>query len=50
MAFEEGEAGGEAAEESEAETGEEVLAGGARGGGHRLEVGPGCLLHEAVAD
>jgi hypothetical protein len=42
-----GEAGGEA----EAEAAEKVgWAGGARGGGHGLEVGPGGLFDQAVAD
>lgn len=42
---------GEAGGEPEAETAEEVgWAGGARGGGHGLEVGPGGLFDQAVAD
>ncbi|KAM1093541.1 hypothetical protein ACFX2B_008535 [Malus domestica] len=43
---EEGEAGGEL----EAEAAEEVWARWAGGGGHGLEVGPGGLLNEAVAN
>lgn len=50
MALDKGKAGGEACGESEAEAAEEVWTGGARGGGHGLEVGPCGLLHEAIAD
>lgn len=50
--MEEGEAGGDdvLGGETEPEAAEEAGAGGAGGGGHGLEVGPGGLLHEAVAD
>lgn len=52
VAVDEGEAGSDdvLGGESEPEAAEEPWAGGARGGGHGLEVGPGGLLHQAVAD